>query len=149
MISLRQMKKNGKDMEATTSPVDVKKIQSILREHRMEISMSLKVCAHCSLCADSCFLYRCRQQKPEYMPSHKFLNSLGVIHRKKGRVTRQELESMAGIVWERCVLCTRCYCPLGINIPHLISLTRCICRSQGIFHEYNGGTGLHSPACGG
>ena len=148
MIRTKQMETKGKDMEAD-SPVDVKKIQSILREHRMEIAMALKVCAHCSLCADSCFLYRCRQRKPEYMPSHKFLNSLGVIHRRKGRVSRRELESMAGIVWERCALCTRCYCPLGIKIPHLIALARRICRSQGIFHEYNGGTGLHSPASGG
>ena len=121
-------------MEAT-DPVNVKEIQRILHQNKMQIAMSLKVCAHCSLCADSCFLYRCRQQKPEYMPSHKFINSLGIIYKNKGNVSRQELAAMREILWERCVLCTRCYCPLGINIPDLISLARRICRSQGIFYE--------------
>ena len=132
-------------MEAT-DPVNVKEIQNILQQNKMQITMSLKVCARCSLCADSCFLYRSRQQTPEYMPSHKFINSLGNIYKKNGRVSRQELEDMREILWERCVLCTRCYCPLGINIPDLISLGRRICRSQGIFHEYNHDTGSHSAA---
>ncbi|GAB6147001.1 4Fe-4S dicluster domain-containing protein [Desulfocicer niacini] len=129
-----------------TQSVNVDEIQAILRENHAQIAISLKVCAHCSLCADSCFLYTCREQKPEYMPSHKVINSLGIICKKKGRITRKELEKMQEILWERCVLCTRCYCPLGINIPNLISLGRRICRSQGISHEYNGGTGFHSPA---
>ena len=124
--------------------VNVGEIQAILKENHAQITMALKVCAHCSLCADSCFLYRCREQKSEYMPSHKMIHSLGIIYKKKGNITREELEKMQEILWERCVLCTRCYCPLGINIPHLISLARRICRSQGVFHEYNGGTDFHS-----
>ncbi len=129
----------------TIQAVNVDEIQTILRENKAQISTALKVCAHCALCADSCFLYRCREQKPGYMPSHKFINTLGVIYRKKGRVSRQELQEMQEILWGKCVLCTRCYCPLGINIPGLISLGRRICRSQGIFHEYNGGMGVDSP----
>lgn len=129
-----------------SQPVNVDKIQAILKEKHVQIAMALKICAHCSICADSCFLYRCREQKPEYMPSHKMLNTLGIIYKKKGKITRKELEEMQKILWEKCVLCTRCYCPLGINIPNLISLARRICRSQGIFHEYNnGGTGFHAP----
>jgi predicted aldo/keto reductase-like oxidoreductase len=75
------------------------------------------------------------------MPSHKFINTLGILYRKKGRVTRDELESMCHIAWRRCVLCTRCYCPLGINIPEMIALVRRICRSQNVLPDFENTTG--------
>ena len=72
------------------------------------------------------------------MPSHKVINSIGKIYKQNGKVSWEELQEMKTIVWRNCVLCTRCYCPLGINIPEMISLARQILRSQGIYHEYNG-----------
>ncbi len=48
---------------------------------------------------------------PKYMPSYKFLNSVGVLYKKKGNVDKLDLGEMRDLVWERCVLCTRCYCP--------------------------------------
>ncbi len=119
--------------------VDNRKIRKILHERKKEVAVSLKSCAHCALCADSCFLYRCRDNDPKYMPSHKVINSIGTIYRKKGKVTRAELEEIREIVWKRCVLCTRCYCPLGIDIPSLIALARRICRSQGVVHDFEEG----------
>ena len=119
------------------SEVDTQEILGILDDRKKEISVTLKSCAHCSLCADSCFLYRCRKNDPEYMPSHKVINSIGTLSRKKGKVTRDELEDIKEIVWKRCVLCTRCYCPLGIDIPSMIALARQICRSQGVVYQYD------------
>lgn len=116
--------------------VDSRKICEIIRERKREVTAALKTCARCALCADSCFLYRCRDTDPRYMPSHKVINSIGTIYKKKGRVTRAELEEIKEIVWQRCVLCTRCYCPLGIDIPSLIALARRICRSQEVVHDF-------------
>ena len=48
-----------------------------------------------------------------------------------------ELEEIKINVWERCVLCTRCYCPFGIDIPAMISLARSICRSQGVYPAHD------------
>ncbi len=121
--------------------VDTDEIHEILWARKKEIQVSLKSCAHCSLCADSCFLYHCRDNDPRYMPSHKFINSIGTLYRNKGNVTREALEEIRDIVWTRCVLCTRCYCPLGIDIPSMIALARKVCRSQNVFYDYSQETG--------
>jgi Fe-S oxidoreductase len=120
----------------TNHAVDSRRIKSILDAHKSQIRFALSVCVRCSMCAESCFLFETSGGDPIYMPSHKFINSLGYLYKKKGKVTREELESIKEIAWKRCVLCTRCYCPLGVDIPFLISLTRDICRSQDVFREY-------------
>jgi Fe-S oxidoreductase len=124
-------------MTANTKGVNPKVIEDILEKDKAKIALSLKACAHCSMCAESCFLFQARNKDPKYMPSYKFLSSLGVIYKKKGKVDRVTLEGMRETVWKRCVLCTRCYCPMGIDIPYLIRLTRRICRSQGVYHTYD------------
>jgi Fe-S oxidoreductase len=98
---------------------------------------ALRVCAHCSLCAESCFLFHVHDGDPRYMPSHKFINSIGRLYKKKGQVDRKGLEEISEIVWRRCVLCTRCYCPLGIDIPEMIALARNICRSQDVYYQWD------------
>jgi Fe-S oxidoreductase len=100
------------------------------------MDLFLSVCASCGLCADSCFFY-VNKNDPTYMPSYKAIHSLGKMYRKKGKVTRQELEEMAELVWHKCVLCTRCYCPMGISIPSMISWARSILRAQGITREFD------------
>jgi Fe-S oxidoreductase len=122
-------KKNGK--------VDTRTIQSILKENKKQIKLGLTMCAHCSLCAESCFLYMSRDLDPEYMPSYKFLHSIGKLYKKKGKVSSGQLEKMRDLVFCNCVLCTRCYCPFGIDIPSLITLGRQVCRSQGLYREYD------------
>ena len=125
------------DMEnKTDQEVDSQKIRELMDKDKYRIKMMLKVCAHCSMCAHSCFLYTHSDDDPKYIPSHKMINSLGYLYKRKGKVSLQDLEKIKEIVWERCVLCTRCYCPLGVDIPAMISLTRQICRSQGVYREY-------------
>jgi heterodisulfide reductase subunit C len=75
------------------------------------------------------------------MPSYKVLNSLGKLYRKKGKVTRAQLEEMKDLIWRNCVLCERCYCPLSIDLPNMIAFARSILRSQGIC-----GADLPSPS---
>ena len=117
--------------------VNTKEIKSILDDKRIKMQLSLKACAHCTLCAESCFLFMGQGQDPKYMPSYKFLNSVGILYKKKGNVNKLDLGEIRDIVWERCVLCTRCYCPMGIDIPEMIALARRVCRSQGVYPVYD------------
>ncbi|MFZ7126221.1 MAG: 4Fe-4S dicluster domain-containing protein [Desulfobacterales bacterium] len=118
-------------------PVNVEEIREQLDARKDKMKMALRVCAHCSLCAESCFLFHVHDGDPRYMPSHKFINSIGRLYKKKGRVSREDLEEIKEIVWRRCVLCTRCYCPLGIDIPEMIALARNICRSQDVVYTWD------------
>ncbi len=47
----------------------------------------LEICAHCGLCADSCFLYQVNDCVPEQVPSYKIQSTLGHIVKKKDRWT--------------------------------------------------------------
>ncbi|MBT3311447.1 MAG: (Fe-S)-binding protein [Desulfobacterales bacterium] len=116
---------------------DTEKILSILNKNKKRMKMYLRICAHCSLCAESCFLYNTKNKDPVYMPSHKVINSIGRLYKKKRKIDRNLLEEVKEIAWKRCVLCTRCYCPLGVDIPSMISLARTICRSQNILPEFH------------
>jgi Fe-S oxidoreductase len=120
-----------------TAGVNSDEIRAILDEKKAKMTLSLKACAHCSFCAESCFLFMGHNKDPKYMPSYKFLNSVGVLYKKKGNVDKQDLGEMRDLVWERCVLCTRCYCPIGIDIPDMLALARRICRSQGVYPQYD------------
>ncbi len=71
------------------------------------------------------------------MPSYKFIHSLGTLYKKKGKVDRSTLEEISINIWERCVLCTRCYCPFGIDIPSMIALARSSTPLQGVFRRYD------------
>jgi Fe-S oxidoreductase len=117
--------------------INIEPIKAILKNNKTQIKLGLSMCAHCSLCAESCFLYMSNNQNPEYMPSYKFLNSIGKLYKKKGKVTRESLEEMQELTFNKCVLCTRCYCPFGIDIPGLIALGRSVCRTQEMFREYD------------
>jgi heterodisulfide reductase subunit C len=127
--------------ESISTDINSDAVWTILAKHKFAMQMALRVCAHCGLCAESCFLYVARDRRPEYMPSHKFIHTLGILYRKKGHVRREDLESMCHIAWRRCVLCTRCYCPLGINIPEMVALVRRICRSQNVVPDFENASG--------
>lgn len=124
-------------MEEQTAAVDTSFIRGMLEKNKGKMKLSLSVCAHCSLCAESCFMFNAYNKDPKYMPSYKFIHSIGKIYKKKGKVDRAALEEISINIWDRCVLCTRCYCPLGIDIPSMIALARRICRSQGVFPRYD------------
>ena len=71
------------------------------------------------------------------MPSYKAINSLGRMFKKKGRLEHDDLRNMKELIWGNCVLCGRCYCPLGIDISKMISWARTICRTQGVYERYD------------
>ena len=123
-----------KRQETLESPV----VRQLLKNNAARIRFMLQLCVRCGMCAESCFLYTTRGRDPVYMPSHKMLNSVGYLFKKKGRVSFEDLESVQEILWHRCVLCMRCYCPLGVDIPQIIALGRSICRMQGIYRRYDG-----------
>ncbi len=115
--------------------VDTGQIKKMLNGKKGKMKRYLSHCAHCSLCAESCFLYMAHHKDPQYMPSYKAINSLGKLYRKRGKVDRKLLTEMKGIVWRNCVLCGRCYCPIGIHIPSMIAFARSILRSQDVYPQ--------------
>lgn len=121
--------------EQEAMPVDVVKIREMLKQKK-QMKSFLAVCASCGFCADSCLIYRNNNDRRN-MPSYKAINSLGKLFKKKGRVDRTELEEMKELIWGRCVLCRRCYCPFGIDISGMISWARSICRSQSVYERYD------------
>lgn len=118
--------------------IDSPAVKKLLKHNASRIRFMLQLCVRCGMCAESCFLYTAGDQDPVYMPSHKMLNSVGFVFRKRGRVSIRELETIREIVFHRCVLCMRCYCPLGVDIPRMIALGRSICRTSGLFRRYDG-----------
>lgn len=116
--------------------VDVRYIRYMLDQKKTQMKMMLRYCARCSNCAKSCFLY-VNNRDASYIPSHKVFASLGKLYRAKGKVQHQDLENMVDTIWNKCVLCQRCYCFIGLNIPEMISLARSICRSQGVYKTYD------------
>jgi ferredoxin len=116
--------------------VDVEHIKYLLDHKKTQMKVMMTFCSRCSNCADSCFMYR-KTGDPSYIPSHKVFNSIGKLYRRRGQVSYGELEEIADTVWNKCVLCERCYCPVGLKIPDMIALGRSICRSQGIYRTHD------------
>lgn len=123
--------------DPTHNTIDPEPIRAILNQNKIQIRLGLRMCAHCALCAESCFLYISHPDDPAYMPSYKFIHSIGLLYKKKGQVDKAAITVMGNLVFDNCVLCTRCYCPFGIDIPALITLGRRACRSQGVFRIYD------------
>ena len=121
--------------EQEVKPINTEQIKEML-DQKKRMKLFLSVCASCGFCADSCFLYR-NNKDPKYMPSYKAINSLGKMFKKKGKVDEQAFEDMRELIWGNCVMCGRCYCPLGIDISKMISWARTICRTQGVYERYD------------
>ena len=113
------------------------RIEKILKKKKDMIKLSLSACVHCSICSDSCFMFNTNRKDPTYTPAYKVINSIGRIYKKKGRLSDREYDKIRNLVWDKCVLCMRCYCPLGINIPSLIACARSVCREKGICRTYD------------
>ena len=121
--------------ERTVDPVALDRIARIVEKNEDMIRLSLQACVHCSLCSESCFKFR-QTGDPTCTPSYKAINSIGLIRRKKGRLSDAEYERVRELVWNKCVLCMRCYCPVGISIPSLIAAARSACRERGVQRWY-------------
>lgn len=106
----------------------------------------LEICAHCGLCADSCFLYLCNDRDPEQVPSYKIQSTLGEIVRRNGDVDNAFMQRTMEIAWSKCTCCNRCgmYCPHGIDMGIMFGYLRGLCFSQGFVPwELKIGSGMH------
>ncbi len=119
-----------------SNDVNTDQIKALLKKNKRGMKLRLAACAGCTLCAESCFLFVKKDRDPQYMPSYKVLNTLGKLYRKNGRVSRAELEKMRDLLWKNCMLCERCYCAIGVDLPKMIAFARRILRSQGIDGTY-------------
>ena len=86
----------------------------------------LEICAHCGLCADSCFLYLITDRDPKQVPAYKIQSTLGEIVRRKGNVDNDFMHMAMETAWAKCTCCTRCgvYCPHGIDMGILFGYLR-------------------------
>lgn len=120
-----------------TEQESLNSIRKILDKKKDMIKLSLSACVHCSICSHSCFKFQSNRKDPTYTPSYKAINSIGRIYKKKGKLSDKEYEKIKSLIWDKCALCMRCYCPLGISIPSLIACARSVCREKGIFPSYD------------
>ena len=106
----------------------------------------LKICAHCGMCADSCFLYLIHNRDPKQVPAYKIQSTLGEIVRRKGDVDNAFMQMCMETAWSKCTCCNRCghYCPHGIDMGIMMSYLRGLLFSQGFVPwEMKVGSGMH------
>ena len=106
----------------------------------------LSVCAHCAMCADSCFFYRTNNNDPTQIPSYKIQATLGEMLRRKGKVDAEFMIKCMDAAWGKCTCCNRCsvYCPHGIDTGVMFSYLRGILFKHGFIPwEMKIGSGMH------
>ncbi len=106
----------------------------------------LEICAHCGMCADSCFFYLANNKDPKQVPSYKIQSTLGQIVRRNGDVDNAFMQMVMDTAWGKCTCCNRCgtYCPFGIDMGVMFGYLRGICYSQGFVPwELKIGSGMH------
>ncbi|MBF0529260.1 MAG: (Fe-S)-binding protein [Deltaproteobacteria bacterium] len=106
----------------------------------------MEICAHCGMCADSCFLYLANNKDPKQVPAYKIQSTLGEMVRRKGDVDNAFMQMVMDTAWAKCTCCNRCgmYCPHGIDTGVMFGYTRGLCYSQGFVPwELKIGAGMH------
>ena len=123
--------KGGKQYYAEMEQLDVdtEKLWAAVQKTCKSRTLTwLEICAHCGMCANSCFLYRCNDQDPEQVPAFKIQSTLGEIVRKKGQVDNAFMRRAMDYAWSRCTCCNRCgqFCPHGIDVGVMNSYLRAL-----------------------
>lgn len=106
----------------------------------------LEICAHCGMCADSCFLYLVNDRDPKQVPAYKIQSTLGEIVKHKGKVDNEFMHMVMETAWAKCTCCNRCgmYCPHGIDMGVMFGYLRGLCYQQGFVPwELKIGAGMH------
>ncbi|MEG6549191.1 (Fe-S)-binding protein [Desulfocurvibacter africanus] len=106
----------------------------------------LSICAHCGMCADSCFLYLANGRDPKQVPAYKIQSTLGEMVRRNGNVDNAFMRHCMDVAWSQCTCCNRCgmYCPHGIDMGVMFSYLRGLLFSQGFVPwELKIGSGMH------
>jgi Fe-S oxidoreductase len=141
--------KSGKQYYAEMEEldVDVQKLKTALDNTlKSRLKTWLEICAHCGLCAESCFLYQVNDRKPEQVPAYKIQSTLGELVKRKGNVDNAFMRRCMDIAWSWCTCCNRCghYCPHGIDMGVMFSYLRGLLYSQGFVPwELKIGSGMH------
>ena len=120
-----------------------KTIQNTLKSR---LKTWLEICAHCGMCADSCFLYLINDRDPRQVPAYKIQSTLGEIIKRKGKVDNDFMHMTMETAWAKCTCCTRCglYCPHGIDMGILFGYLRGLLYQQGFVPwEMKIGAGMH------
>ena len=106
----------------------------------------LDICAHCGMCAESCFFYLTNNKDPNQIPSYKIQSTLGELIARKGKVDNAFLMHCMDVAWGQCTCCNRCalYCPHGIDTGLMMSYLRGILFKRGFVPwELKIGSGMH------
>ncbi len=106
----------------------------------------LEICAHCGMCAESCFFYRSSNRDPKQVPAYKIQSTLGEIVKRKGKVDTPFMVHAMEVAWAQCTCCNRCgmYCPHGIDMGVMFSYLRGLLYAQGFTPwEMKIGSGMH------
>ncbi|RJR42419.1 MAG: (Fe-S)-binding protein [Desulfobacteraceae bacterium] len=120
--------------------------ESIQKTCKSRTMTWIQICAHCGLCADSCFFYLANKRDPKQVPAYKIQSTLGEIIRRKGKVDNAFMQMVMDTAWSKCTCCNRCsmYCPYGIDMGVMFSYLRGLCFSQGFVPwELKIGSGMH------
>jgi Fe-S oxidoreductase len=141
--------KGGKKYYEEMNHLDVDREKlwaTIQKTCKSRLRIWLEMCAHCGMCADSCFYYLANDRDPKQVPSYKIQSTLGEIIRRKGDVDNAFMQKTMDIVYSQCTCCNRCglYCPFGIDTGIMASYTRGLLFSQGFVPwEMKIGSGMH------
>jgi len=119
---------------------------TIKKTCKSRIKTWLEICAHCGMCAESCFLYLVDNRNPKQVPAYKIQSTLGQIIKKKGKVGNDFMHMAMETAWAKCTCCNRCglYCPHGIDMGIMFSYLRGLLYQQGFVPwELKIGAGMH------
>ncbi|MBF0101547.1 MAG: (Fe-S)-binding protein [Desulfobacterales bacterium] len=134
----RQMKELDIDSDALWN--------TIQKTCKSRIRTWLEICAHCGMCADSCFIYLVNDRDPTQVPAYKIQSTLGEVIKRKGRVNNAFMHMAMETAWAKCTCCNRCgmYCPHGIDMGVMFGYLRGLLYSQGFVPwELKIGAGMH------
>ncbi|MGE4470502.1 MAG: sulfate respiration complex iron-sulfur protein HmcF [Desulfovibrio sp.] len=136
--------------EMKSLDVDMDKLKSAFKNTLKSRTRTwLDMCAHCGLCADSCFLYNVNKRDPKQVPSYKIQTTLGELVRRAEKnkpVDNELMRYCMDTAWSKCTCCNRCgsYCPYGIDMGVMFSYLRGLLYAQGFVPwELKIGSGMH------
>lgn len=119
---------------------------TIQKTFKSRLKTWLGICAHCGMCAESCFFYRINDRDPRQVPAYKIQSTLGKIVKRRGRVGNEFMRHAMEVAWAQCTCCNRCalYCPHGIDTGVMFGYLRGLLYQQGFVPwELKIGAGMH------
>lgn len=86
--------------EMTHLDVDHAKIQTVLKNtFKSRMKTWLEICAHCGMCAESCYIYMVNNKDPKQVPSYKIQSTLGEIVKREGKVSNEFMHMCMDTAW--------------------------------------------------